>query len=151
MQIWVDADACPKVIKELLYRVAGRTKTHVTFVANKHLFVPQSPHIKFIMVAAGSDVADVKIVEMCEAGDMVVTADIPLASAVVKKGAYALNPRGDLYNDSNIGEILAMRNMMDSLRGGLMEEGGGGPPAFTARDRESFANALDKFMNRKRT
>ena len=146
MKIWVDADACPKVIKELLYRVAERTGVAVAFVANKYLFVPPMANLSFIMVEAGPDVADAKIVELCAAGDIVVTADIPLAAAAVKKGARALNPRGDLYDESNIGQILATRDLMDSLRGGMMEEGGGGPAPFTAKDRERFANALDRVM-----
>lgn len=149
MKIWVDADACPKIIKELLYRVAERTGAAVTFVANKYLFVPAMPNLRFIMVDAGPDVADAKIIELCTPGDIVVTADIPLAAAAVKKGAYALNPRGDMYDESNIGQVLAMRDLMDSLRGGMMEDGNGGPAAFTAKDRERFANALDRFMTRK--
>ena len=145
MKIWVDADACPKAIKELLYRVAMRTQVPITFVANKYIFVPRTPNIDFIMVEAGSDVADNKIIELCTPGDMVITADIPLAAAAVKKGAFALNPRGDLYDSVNISEILATRDLMDTLRGGLMEQGSG-PPPFTAKDRENFANKLDKFM-----
>lgn len=149
MKIWVDADACPKVIKELLLRVAHRVNVPVSFVANKYMFIPSSPLITFIMVEAGSDVADAKIVELCVAGDLVITADIPLAAAAVKKGAFALNPRGELYDDSNIGQVLATRNLMDGLRGSLMEEGGGGPAPFTPKDREKFANSLDKFLARR--
>ena len=142
----MDADACPKVIKELLLRVAERTGVEVVFVANKYMHVPGVASVRFMLVEAGSDVADARIIELCEAGDMIVTADIPLAAAVVKKGAFALNPRGDFYDESNIGQVLAMRDMMDSLRGGMMEDGRGGPPPFAAKDRERFANRLDKFM-----
>ncbi len=149
MKIWIDADACPRVIKELLFRVATRTGVSITLVANQYLFVPPLPNISFIQVPSGFDVADNKIVELCSPGDIVITADIPLASAVVKKGAFALNPRGQLYDAGNIGQILAMRDLMENLRGGLMEEGSGGPAAFTAKDRENFANSLDKFMARK--
>lgn len=150
MKIWVDADACPKAIKELLYRVAERTGVTVTFVANKYLFVPAHPNLHFIMVDAGPDVADAKIVELCAPGDLVVTADIPLAAATIKKGVPALNPRGDLYDESNIGQILATRDLMDSLRGGLLDATGGGPAPFTPKDRENFANALDRLMTRRR-
>lgn len=148
MKIWVDADACPKAIKELLFRVAGRTGVSITFVANQYVAVPPAPNISFIIVEPGFDVADQKIVELCAAGDIVVTADIPLASAIVKKGAFALNPRGQLYDASNINQILAMRDLMENLRGGLMEQGSGGPAPFSAKDRENFANQLDKFMAR---
>ncbi|WP_435640250.1 YaiI/YqxD family protein [Micavibrio aeruginosavorus] len=150
MKIWVDADACPKVIKDLLFKVAERTGVHITLVANQYLFIPPARNISFIQVEAGFDVADQKIVELCAEGDMVVTADIPLAAAIVKKGAFALNPRGELYDLSNIGEILAMRDLMESLRGGMMEDMRGGPAPFTPKDREKFANQLDKFMTRKR-
>ncbi|MBU0860196.1 MAG: YaiI/YqxD family protein [Alphaproteobacteria bacterium] len=146
MKIYVDADACPKVIKEILFRVAGRTGVSIIFVANKYMMLPAVANLSFVLVEAGSDVADGRIVELCVAGDMVVTADIPLAAAVVKKGAFALNPRGEIYDESNIGQILAMRDLMDSLRGGLMEDGRGGPAPFSAKDRENFANKLDKFM-----
>jgi hypothetical protein len=152
MKIWVDADACPKIIKELLFRVAERTGVQVTLVANQYLFVPAMPNVNFMLVEAGFDVADKKIVELCIAEDLVITADIPLAALVVKKGAFALNPRGDLYDPNNIDQILAMRDLMESLRGGMMatEEGGGGPAPFTPKDRENFANKLDKLMAQKR-
>ena len=149
MKIWVDGDACPKVIKELLFRVAARTGVLVAFVANQYLSLPAAANISFIQVSAGFDVADHKIIELCAVGDIVITADIPLASAIVKKGAFALNPRGQLYDAGNIGQILAMRDLMENLRGGLMEEGSGGPAPFTTKDRENFANSLDKFMARK--
>ena len=149
MKIWVDADACPKVIKELLLRVAARTGVLVAFVANQYLSLPAAVNISFIQVPSGFDVADHKIIELCVAGDIVITADIPLAAAIVKKGAFALNPRGQLYDAGNIGQILAMRDLMENLRSGLMEQGSGGPAPFTAKDRENFANSLDKFMARK--
>lgn len=151
MKIWVDADACPKVIKELLFKVAERTGIPMTLVANQYIFVPPLPQINFLLVDSGFDMADRKIVELCVTGDMVITADIPLAAAVIKKGAFALNPRGQVYDASNIHQILAMRDLMENLRGGLMEEGSGGPAPFSAKDRENFANQLDKFMARSRS
>lgn len=147
MKIWVDADACPKVIKEILYRVADRTKIVVTFVANSYLHLPPSPYLSMLQVGDGFDVADAKIVELCSPGDLVITADIPLADHVVKKGGVALNPRGELYTKDNIGPILARRNFMDTLRGGLVEEVSG-PPAFSVKDREMFANQLDRYIQK---
>lgn len=150
MRIWVDADACPKIIKEFLFKVAERTGVQITLVANQYLFVPQVANVDFILVEPGFDIADQKIIELCDAGDIVITADIPLAAAIVKQGAFALNPRGTLYDTRNIGQILAMRDLMENLRGGLMEDGGGGPAPFTPKDRETFANTLDKLMTQKR-
>lgn len=146
MKIWVDADACPKVIKDLLFRVAERTGIAVTLVANQYIFIPPSQRISFILVESAFNSADDKIVELCQQKDLVITADIPLAAAAVKKGAFALNPRGEIYDAANIGQILAMRDLMDHLRSGLMEQGSGGPAPFTAKDRANFANALDKFI-----
>ncbi len=148
MKIYVDADAAPKGVKEILYRVAERKGTEIVFVANRFLMLPRIASLKLVQVEAGFDVADGKIVELCGAGDIVVTADIPLAAQAIEKGAAALNPRGELYTADNIGPILERRNFMDSLRGGLIDENGGGPPAFSARDREAFANQLDKLMTR---
>lgn len=148
MQIWVDADACPKVIKDILFRVADRKGVRVTLVANQYLQIPSSPNIFMVQVESGFDVADNKIVELCAAGDLVITADIPLAAAVVKKGAFALNPRGELYTADNIGPILTMRNFMDTMRSGLSDLTGG-PPVFNAKDREVFANQLDRFLTRR--
>ena len=148
MKIWVDADACPKVIKELLFRVAERTGVTMTLVANQYMFVPAAPHIHSLQVGSEFNAADDRIAALCEPGDLVITADIPLAAEVVKKGAFALNPRGDFYDERNISQLLAMRDMMEHLRGGLMEQGSGGPPPFTAKDRETFTNRLDKFMAR---
>ena len=144
MQIWVDADACPKVIKEILFRAAERRKIKLTLVANKLLYCPPSKVIQAIQVPAGFDVADNKIVELTAPGDLVVTADIPLAADVIARGGHALNPRGELYTKDTIQERLSMRNFMDSLRGSGVETGG--PPIFSQSDRQAFANQLDKFL-----
>lgn len=148
MNLWVDADACPKVIKDILFRVADRVKIPVTLVTNQRLHMPNSTYIHLIQVGQGPDIADDEIVNQCEEGDLVVTADIPLAARVVEKGAHALDPRGALYDQSNIGEILAMRNFMDELRGSGVETGG--PKAFSKREQMKFANALDKFLTARR-
>ncbi|MDB5491610.1 MAG: yaiI [Micavibrio sp.] len=151
MKIWVDADACPKIIKDILFRVAERTGVPVTLVANQYFFVPQTLNVSFIQVEPGFNSADDKIVELCAEGDIVITADIPLADGVVKKGAFALTPRGEFYDRTNIGQVLAMRNLMTDLRSNPMQEGsGGGPAPLTQKDREVFANRLDKFMARRR-
>jgi hypothetical protein len=146
MQIWIDADACPVVIKEILFRAADRTRTRVTLVANQTLRVPASSYIRFLLVPAGFDVADQRIVELLEPHDLVITADIPLAAAVIAKNAHALNPRGELYTQENIRERLSMRNFMDELRGSGVTTGG--PPALNQRDRQAFANSLDAFLAR---
>lgn len=144
MQIWVDADACPVVIKEIIFRAAKRLQISTTLVANQMLRTPPSRFIRAIQVPSGFDVADAHIVEQLAAGDLVITADIPLASLVIERGAYALNPRGELYTTANIQEILTMRNFMDELRGAGVETGG--PAAFSLADRQSFANQLDRFL-----
>lgn len=144
MKIWVDADACPKAIKEILYRVADRVKILVTFVANQRIWLPESAFIHLIHVGHGADIADNEIANKCEAGDLIITADIPLAARIVEKGALALDPRGTLYDENNIGQLLGMRNLMDSLRGADMITGG--PNEFNQRDRMKFANELDKFI-----
>ena len=144
MQIWVDADACPVVIKEIIFRAAERLQISTTLVANQMLRTPPSRFIRAIQVPSGFDVADAHIVEQLAAGDLVITADIPLASLVIERGAYALNPRGELYSTANIQEILTMRNFMDELRGAGVETGG--PAAFSLADRQSFANQLDRFL-----
>jgi len=144
MQIWVDADACPREIKELLYRAANRTRTKVTFVANQSLRTPQSEFIASITVPSGMNVADRRIVELVEPGDLVVTADIPLAAEVVAKGGQALDPRGELYTEANVGARLAVRNLFDELRGGGQIIGG--PANFTPKDRQAFANQLDRWL-----
>ena len=128
MQIWVDADACPGVIKEILFRAAERVRVSVTLVANQPLKTPPSPFVRAMQVPAGFDVADNRIVELVQAGDLVVTADIPLAAGVIKKGAHALNPRGELYTEDTIGQRLDLRNMMEELRSSGVQTGG--PPAL---------------------
>jgi uncharacterized protein YaiI (UPF0178 family) len=146
MQIWVDADACPNVIKEILFRAAVRTKTHMTLVANQLIRTPPSPFIKNKIVGAGFDVADNEIVKLLEAGDLVITADIPLADAVIDKGGIALNPRGELYSKDNIKQRLSIRNFNEAVRSsGVMT---GGPATFNKRDLQLFANSLDKFLTR---
>lgn len=146
MKIWVDADACPLVIKDILYRAAERTGVQLTLVANQPLRIPPSPCIKFLQVPSGLDVADNEIVKRLSPGDLVITSDIPLAAAVVEKGGYALNPRGELYSADNIRDRLSMRNFMDTLRGSGIDTGG--PPAFTKSDRQSFANNLDTLLTK---
>lgn len=147
MQIWVDADACPKVIKEILFRAAQRTRTRLTLVANQPISTPPSRLIKSIQVAAGFDVADHKIVQSLNPGDLVITADIPLAAEVIARGAQALNPRGTLYTEANIGEKLANRNLMSKLRdSGLIS---GGPAVLSQTDRQHFANQLDRLLAQK--
>lgn len=144
MQIWVDADACPGAIKELLFRAAKRTQTKVTLVANQPLRVPRGELFESVLVPGGMNEADRRIVELVQKGDLVITADIPLAADVVAAGGQALNPRGELYTHANVGERLAVRNLMDDLRG----EGQitGGPSSLTAKDRQAFANQLDRWL-----
>ncbi|MEW6441441.1 MAG: YaiI/YqxD family protein [bacterium] len=148
MHIWVDADACPKPIKDILFRAAARARVSMTLVSNKPLRTPSSPHVHHMRVAAGLDEADRRILEMVADGDLVVTADVPLAARAVEKGAVALNPRGDLYTEDNIGERLAVRNFMDDLRGGGVNTGG--PPVLHRRDLQAFANQLDRWLARQR-
>jgi len=144
MQIWVDADACPKVIKEIVFRAAIRTKTLTILVANQGLVIPVSPFIKKMQVSAGFDVADAHIIEHLQNGDLVITADIPLANTAIDKGGIALNPRGMLYTQNNIKEQLAIRNLHTELRGsGIIS---GGPPKLSQRENQAFANSLDKFL-----
>lgn len=147
MKIWVDADACPKAVKEILYRVAERTEIPVTLVANSPLYLPTSSFINLIQVASGADIADDEIADKCEAGDLIITADIPLAARVVEKGAQALDPRGTIYDKNNIGQILSMRNFMDELRGSGVETGG--PSGFGQKEKFKFANALDKIISQR--
>lgn len=146
MRIWVDADACPKVIKEILFRAAERRQIPLTLVANKLLYCPPSQVIRALQVPAGFDVADNRIVELTEPGDLVITADIPLAAAVIAKGGHALNPRGELYTVDTIRERLAMRDFMDVLRSSGVETGG--PAALSQSDRQAFANQLDRLLAR---
>lgn len=146
MQIWVDADACPKPIKEILYRAADRLRVPLVLVANKLLRPPASPHIKAMVVPAGFDVADSRIVQQLQAGDLVITADIPLAALVIAKGGHALNPRGEFYTTETIRERLSMRNFMAELRDSGVEVGG--PACLNQSDRQAFANQLDRFLTR---
>jgi len=145
MQIWVDADACPGDIKEMLYRAALRKQIPLTLVANQLLSTPRSPLINTVLVPGGMNIADRKIVELAMPGDLVITADIPLAADVVAKGAQALNPRGELYTAENVGERLAMRNLFDDMRGGGRVIRG--PSNFTAQNRQAFANQLDRWLS----
>lgn len=146
MKIWVDADACPKVIKEILFRAADRAKCNLVLVANHNLVTPKSPFIKSMRVAGGFDVADNYIVQQVSAGDLVITGDIPLAAEVITKGAAALNPRGEVYDPDTIKQKLTMRDFMDEMRGsGVMT---GGPPPLSQTERREFANALDRFLSR---
>lgn len=144
IQIWVDADACPGAVKEILFRAAQRTGISLTLVANHPLRTPPARHIRAIQVPGGFDVADNEIVERIAPGDLVITADIPLAAAVLERGAHALNPRGEFYSEDNIRERLGMRNFMDELRSSGVVTGG--PDAFGPRDRQAFANQLDRFL-----
>ena len=146
MKIWVDADACPKVIKEILFRAADRTQTPVVFVANQWLQLPASAFISFVLVAQGSDIADDEIAAQCAPGDLVITADIPLAARAVEKGVAALDPRGTMYGAHNIKQILSMRDFMDSLRGSGVQTGG--PDNFGQRETLAFANELDRFITK---
>jgi hypothetical protein len=146
MQILVDADACPGVIKEILFRVADRLEISVTLIANKLLRTPPSRFIKSLQVPAGFDVADKEIVLLMQPGDLVITADIPLAADVLEKGGYALNPRGEFYTKDNIQQHLSMRNFMDELRGSGVETGG--PAPFSNSDRQTFANQLDRHLTK---
>ena len=146
MKIWMDGDACPGVIKEILYRASQRTQTELICVSNKYFKIPKSKFIKFIVVESSSDAADERIVDDMESGDLVVTADIPLASNVIVKGGLALNPRGELYTTENIKAKLHMRDFMDSLRGSGIETGGA--PPFSVKNREAFANNLDRILTK---
>jgi uncharacterized protein YaiI (UPF0178 family) len=146
MHIWVDADACPKVIKEILFRAADRVRIPLILVANTKLLHPKSEYINAIQVAAGADVADAYIIEHAEPGDLAITADIPLAAGMIEKGGFALNPRGEMYTSDNVRRVLSVRNMMDEMRGsGVIT---GGPPAFNQADRMAFANQLDRFLTK---
>ena len=147
-QIWVDADACPVAIKEVLFRAAEREQVQVTLVANQWLRTPLSRFIRSFQVPGGFDVADNEIVERVGADDLVVTQDIPLAAAVIAKGALAMHPRGELYTNETIAQRLGMRNFMDELRGSGVDTGG--PAAFHARDKQAFANQLDRWLTRRR-
>jgi hypothetical protein len=144
MHIWVDADACPKVIKDILFRAARRTGLPLTLIANHPLQTPPDKNIRALQVTAGFDVADNEIVQRIEAGDLVITADIPLAADILAKGGYALNPRGELYDKDTIRERLTMRDFMETMRASGIQTGG--PPAISQSDRQAFANQLDRLL-----
>ncbi len=147
-QIWVDADACPVAIKEVLFRAADREQVQVTLVANQWLRAPASRFVRAIQVPAGFDVADHEIARRVSSDDLVVTQDIPLAAMVIEKGALAMHPRGELYTADTIAQRLSMRNFMDELRGAGVDTGG--PAAFHPRDKQAFANQLDRWLMRRR-
>lgn len=148
MRIWVDADACPGSVREILFRAAQRTGIELTLVANQPLWTPASPLIRSLQVPAGFDVADDEIVRRVEAGDLVITADIPLAAAVIERGGHALSPRGERYTPETIRDRLNMRDFMDTLRGSGIDTGG--PPALDQRDRKAFADQLDRLLAKAR-
>jgi len=145
--IWVDADACPNVIKEILFRAAQRTGVAVTLVANQSLRIPRIPSLRVVLVAAGFDVADGEIVKNLAPGDLVITADIPLAAEVIGKGGVALNPRGERYSPDTIQSVLTLRDFMDTMRSS--GNVGGGPPPLTHADRNAFAGHLDTWLARR--
>ena len=147
MKIWVDADACPVVIKEILFRAADRTGVQLTLVANQPLNTPSSANINTLQVPRGFDVADDEIVKRLQAGDLVITSDIPLAAEVIEKGGHALSPRGEMHSTENIGARLNMRDFLDTMRSSGVEMGGG-PAAFSQRDKQTFANELDRFLTK---
>jgi uncharacterized protein YaiI (UPF0178 family) len=144
MKIWVDADACPVVVKSILFKAAERTKVALTLVANQSIAHPPSRYISMLQVSSGFDVADDEIVKRAEKGDLVITADIPLAAEVMEKGAYALNPRGELYTENTIKTRLNMRDFMDTMRSSGVQTGG--PPPLSHSDRQKFANNLDQLL-----
>ena len=145
MEIWVDADACPVAIKDILFRAATRTSVRLTLVANQPLQVPKSRHIRMLQVPSGFDVADNEIVKRCKVGDLVITSDIPLAAEVIGNGCCALSPRGELYSADNIGARLNMRDFMDTMRASGIDTGG--PAALSQSDRKLFAGHLDKLLS----
>jgi len=146
MKIWVDADACPVVIKDILFKAAERTGVSLTLVANQPMRIPRSSCIHFLRVGSGFNVADKEIVKQLHRGDLVITADIPLAAEVIEKGGLALNPRGELYSADNVRARLNMRDFMDTLRASGIDTGG--PPALSKRDRQNFSNNLDKLLTK---
>ncbi len=146
MRIWVDADACPGVVKEILYRAVQRVQVPLILVANQTLSTPPSPLISSVQVARGFDQADNYIVDQADAGDLIITADIPMAADAVAKGAHVINPRGEQYTTENIRQRLAMRDFMEQMRS--TGEVSGGPPPLGPKDRQAFANALDRLLAR---
>ncbi len=147
IKIWVDADACPVVVKEILFRAAERTGVELTLVANQPLTMPPSANINSLQVPRGFDVADDEIVKRLAPGDLVITSDIPLAAEVIEKGGHALSPRGELHTKENIGAKLNIRDFMDTMRSSGVEMGGG-PSAYSQRDKQEFANNLDRFLTK---
>ena len=148
MHIWVDGDACPAEVKELLFRAAARVKVPLVLVANQAMRIPKSEFVSLLTVPSGTNVADKQIVEMLQPGDLVVTGDVPLAAHVVQKGGIALDPRGDIFTAENIGERITMRNLMDELRGNDLVTGG--PAPFGPKDKQAFANQLDRLLAKRR-
>jgi uncharacterized protein YaiI (UPF0178 family) len=149
LKIWIDADACPVVIKEILFKAADRTQTQITLVANHALHLPPSHYLSFIQVNAGFDVADNEIVKCLSSGDLVITSDIPLADEVITKGGLALSPRGELFNAGNIKSKLSMRDFMDLIRSSGVQTGG--PAPLNQADRQAFANHLDRWLNQNKS
>lgn len=147
MNIWVDADACPVIVRDILFRAAERTGVRLTLVANQAMRRPALPNVRTIQVASGFDVADDEILERVDAGDLVITSDIPLAADVIAKGAHALSPRGEMFTTENIRARLNMRDFLDTMRASGVDTGGG-PAAFSQRDKQSFANSLDRFLTK---
>ncbi len=147
MKMWVDADACPVVVRDILFRAAVRTGVELTLVANQALDTPSSPNINTLQVPQGFDVADDEIVRRLDAGDLVITSDIPLAAEVIEKGGHALSPRGEMHTTENIRARLNMRDFLDTMRASGVDTGGG-PAAFSQRDKQAFANNLDRFLTR---
>ena len=146
MKIWVDADACPVVVKEILYRAAERKHVELTLVANQYLRVPPSKYIKSLQVSSGFDEADNEISRRVEKGDLLITSDIPLAAEVIEKGCQVISPRGEWFNKGNIKAKLTMRDFMDTMRSSGVEQVGGGPPAYSQVDRKAFADRLDQIL-----
>lgn len=144
MQIWVDADACPGVIKDILFRAAERTGIQVTLVANHAMRIPALKQVKLLTVSSGFDVADNEIVQRCTADDLVITSDIPLASEIIEKGAAVITPRGERYTKDTIKARLNMRDFMETLRSSGVQTGG--PPALNQQDRKAFADQLDRWL-----
>lgn len=146
LKIWIDADACPRAVKEIIFKASFRLKVPVCLVANNYMAVPQVPLISFVKVEDGADIADLYIFGQVTANDLVITADIPLAALVVEKGATAINPRGELYTEENVRERLSMRDFMQTLRDSGVDTGG--PPPFGPKDKERFANSVDRILTR---
>jgi len=146
LKIWIDADACPKIVKEVVFKASFRLKISVCLVANSYMSVPQDPLVRLVQVEKGADIADFYIVEHVDENDLVITADIPLAALVVDKGAIAINPRGELYTEENIGERLSMRDFMQGLRDSGMDTGG--PPPLGPKDKERFVNSFNQILTK---